>query len=84
MINRCVIPWLVEKQKYMLKYNQNLYDLFENIFSGSYAYHKSSIKRGGAYSKLDVFDAALIQGRCLFEGGILKLSDECFLLCEKN
>ena len=32
-------------------------------------YRKSSIKRRGAYSKLDFLDAALNRGRRLFEGG---------------
>ena len=32
-------------------------------------YRKSSIKRRGAYSKLDFFDAALNRRRRLFEGG---------------
>ena len=32
-------------------------------------YRKSSIKRRGAFSKLDFFSAALNRGRRLFEGG---------------
>ena len=43
---------------------------------GANNYRKSSIKRRGAYSKLDFFDAALNRGRRLFEGGAYSKTNE--------
>ena len=46
-------------------FTRMLYDW--SIYWGWNEYRKSSIKRRGAYSKLDFFDAALIRGRRLFK-----------------